>query len=316
MRITGQAVTEYPMKSGPVEYRNSIREADVSGVSDIIDLSSASACSTAYHKAPSRPKNPFPCSFSTLLIRAKTDSKSDIKGIAVLWNTEGGSGRVYEQANEITLKATDQRDSATGRFMTQWYPLSVLGDDHGHFFVTNMGTATLATIEVRSASTNIEPLINLFGELIDDGRLKVDASGITLNADVVDVDVEAITGAGAAAKTLADVVAALAALIPPDTSTSLPASDLVCDTKIITTTGMPEALVDESIPCKGVLLMAPCTDSMVPVNTASIFVGNDIRQNIPIDQANTDGKFISIDDAVKLYVRGMSGNAVNYVIFR
>jgi hypothetical protein len=128
-------------------------------------------------------------------------------------------------------------------------------------------------------------------------------------------DESKITGQYPNNKSLADVVAALQLLIPPDTSTSLPASELVCGTKLITATGMAEAL-ESSTPCKGVLLMAPCTALMVPTNTAPIFVGNDTVQNIPIDQANTDGKFISIDDAGNLYVRGTAGNTVNYVIFK
>jgi hypothetical protein len=130
------------------------------------------------------------------------------------------------------------------------------------------------------------------------------------------VDESKITGQYPNNKTLADVVAALQLLMPPDTSTSLPASGLVCGIKIITIPGMAEALVDESTPCKGVLLMAPCTALMVPTNTAPIFVGNGTVQNLPIDQTNTDGKFISIDDAAKLYVRGTTGNTVNYVIFK
>ena len=50
--------------------------------------------------------------------------------------------------------------------------------------------------------------------MFQDGRLKVDAAGVTLSVDMLDVDVEAITGAGAGAKSLADLHAALESGLP------------------------------------------------------------------------------------------------------
>jgi len=68
--------------------------------------------------------------------------------------------------------------------------------------------------------TQDDSLSTIVETLIDDGRLKVDASGITLNADVVDVDVEAITGTGAAAKTLADIVTAISGILKSEMVTA------------------------------------------------------------------------------------------------
>jgi hypothetical protein len=42
-------------------------------------------------------------------------------------------------------------------------------------------------------------------ELVQNNRLKVDAAGVTLTADIIDLDVQAITGAPPYARTLADL---------------------------------------------------------------------------------------------------------------
>ena len=57
--------------------------------------------------------------------------------------------------------------------------------------------------------TVIEMCLSALVGLITNGNLAVNASGVTLTADLIDLDVQAITGAGAAAKSLADVVGAL-----------------------------------------------------------------------------------------------------------
>lgn len=158
--------------------------------------------------------------------------------------------------------------------------------------------------------TQDDSLSTIVETLIDDGRLKVDASGITLNADVVDVDVEAITGAGAAAKSLADVVAALQALIPPD--------EMVCGTKTITDADEAEPLVDEPTPCKAVWIGAPVTiETGAAVNTKGVLVGNNTTQNFPIMPSNFEGKTFQIDDASKLWVKaGVDGESINYIIYQ
>jgi len=65
---------------------------------------------------------------------------------------------------------------------------------------------------IQTAAEAIQTGVEALAALISAGRLKTDIEGMTLNADVVDLDVEAITGTGAAAKTLADLVSAIEAL--------------------------------------------------------------------------------------------------------
>ena len=164
--------------------------------------------------------------------------------------------------------------------------------------------------------TQDDSLSTIVETLIDDGRLKVDASGITLNADIIDVDMEAITGTPS--KTLADVVAALQLLIPPDTSTSLPASTMICGTKIIADADVAEPLVADSTSCKGVWIGAPVTIATgAAVNTKGVLVGNDTTQNFPIMPSNFEGKTFLVSDASNLYIKaGEDGESINYIIYQ
>ena len=73
-----------------------------------------------------------------------------------------------------------------------------------------MGRRWLHSVDLETDADNrplAEQALIALGEAIADGRVKVDASGITLEADVVDVDMEALTGDPG--KTLADLYTAL-----------------------------------------------------------------------------------------------------------
>jgi hypothetical protein len=113
----------------------------------VVDVSSASECSDAYHKEASKPAKPFLCNTARIHIRGKTNIKSAIKVIPVLFNSEGGSGRVLEDYPEITLDVTDQKDGDW--FLTKWHSCDVGPDDIGHLFVSSMGTATEVLLETR-----------------------------------------------------------------------------------------------------------------------------------------------------------------------
>jgi hypothetical protein len=147
MMSEGTLVTPVTIKSAPKLYRQNITEIDVVGVSSIVDVSSESACSTAYHKEASKPDKPFLCPTQRVSIRGRMNVKSDIKGVPVFFCSLGGAGTILKNHKEITLVATDQKDGSM--WLTEWYPIDVGADDQGHFFMTNIGTATLIEIEVR-----------------------------------------------------------------------------------------------------------------------------------------------------------------------
>jgi hypothetical protein len=137
------------------------------------------------------------------------------------------------------------------------------------------------------------------------GRLPVDASGLTLTADMVQADMEQVTGAGAAAKTLADVVAIITANLKIPTV-------MTCGVKTVAAAATPEQLVAVATPCKYVVISA----RRLTPNTGDAFIGTAATQNLFIDKANFEGRVIPIDDASKLYIKvGVNGEGVNYSIF-
>ena len=78
---------------------------------------------------------------------------------------------------------------------------------------------------------SFETALEALAALIESGRLKVDAAGVTLTCDLIDLDVAAITGTAPSAATLYDLLIALgapaqageiaAALPDPATETTL-----------------------------------------------------------------------------------------------
>jgi hypothetical protein len=138
-----------PVKSTPVIYRSGITAADIAGPSAMIDVSSATACSTAYHPETSRPSGPFACPTAAIRVRARTNVKTDIAIVPVLFPSMTQAGGIPTEATEIVLPATDQKDGAV--FLTSWVLIDVGADCWCHMFVSNVGTATQVALELRQA---------------------------------------------------------------------------------------------------------------------------------------------------------------------
>jgi len=136
--------------------------------------------------------------------------------------------------------------------------------------------------------------IVLPAELIEDGKLKVQA--------------EASPPEGAATEAKQDaIIAAVAGLGP--------ASAIVCGTLAVADAGTPEPLVEEPTPCKRVWIGAPCDALGAAENTRPAFIGGEAAQTIPLVPSNYEGFVIDIDDAAKLFVKvGVDGQSVRYAI--
>ncbi len=226
---------------------------------------------------------------------------------AVVWGsrdsvTNAAPGQVVATG---TLTTASDLDAATGNYISPYVSINPRWGRFLQVFVT----------AVTDIDTDHEGYLDAVGMSTDN---EVNLGDITFKADVVETDVEAITGTGAAAKTLADVVSVLQALIPPDTSTSLPASTMICGTKTIADADVAEPLVDESTSCKAVWIGAPVTiETGAAANTKGMLVGNDTTQNFPIMPSNFEGKTFKVDDASNLYIKaGEDGESINYIIYQ
>lgn len=218
---------------------------------------------------------------------------------AVVWGsrdsvTNAAPGQVVATG---TLTTASDLDAATGNYISPYVSINPRWGRFLQVFVT----------AVTDIDTDHEGYLDAVGMSTDN---EVNLGDITFKADVVETDVEAITGTGAAAKTLADVVSVLQALIPPD--------GMVCGTKPITDADEAEPLVDEPTPCKAVWIGAPVTIATgAAANTQGVLVGNGTTQNFPIMPSNFEGKTFPIDDASKLWVKaGVDGEGVNYIIYQ
>jgi hypothetical protein len=145
-RFFGQPVTEVTIKGSWEPYRTRIIAVDTA----VVNVASASACSTAYHATGikvTKEGGPAICTSARIDIRARTNTDTDVKGIIVAFNSQGGPGKKYP---EVTLTKTGTRDGLTGQylaFLSQ--PFDIGADDQVEFFLTDIGTATLIDIDTR-----------------------------------------------------------------------------------------------------------------------------------------------------------------------